>query len=949
MNVLAFNQLKNKHIPKICALLMLFSTLLYANTLWNSYNLDDTLVTRNHKLTSKGIKAIPEIFKSPYYEDSQGYSYEYRPIVLASFAIEHSFSENPSLSHFINSLIFGFSSILLFLLLIKLFPNINILLPLLTTLLFIAHPIHTEAVASIKNRDELLALLGGLCSLYFSILFVQKRNWFFLIAVVLSFLFGILSKMSVISFVLIIPIALLFFTRVNFKQLLSINIPLILASVYAIPFNEVSQRVLFATVLFITPILIYAYLSKPIRNKILNNWNTLCRWMIMPISLGKHSIVPLLEDNASSSLLFPNKAINRFLFLILLLPSLFLFTIGIVYSSSIVAVCSTFPLLFIFWYGDKSARLIAIVLMIIFLALTSYFFNSTLILEFIAPIIALGFFFSKEKREKYIYAFFIFLFIMFAARDFMPAFIFIAFIKFFKINKQHKRKFLAFIIISSTIIISLSVVNIIGNESLQDLASLLNLFLILLFAYLGISIDKIKRVSGLFIPIALLINVLFFLKQDVQNKTENIAPPLNNYIETIDKKPSAPFSPQSYFSTDRPIDFVEMPLQPDASWDKKIGTSLYVLGEYIKLAVLPHPMGFYYGYAHIKPVGFKNINVILSILLHIVLIIIALYLFFKRKQLIISFGIIFYLSSITLFSNIFYPVVGMMADRFLYIASVGFCLLLAYFLLKVFKIDLSRDSTIILKPYFFSICLFILSAYSIKTIARNSLWKDPLTLMEHDIKHLDKSAQAHNLLANFSMQEYSKSTNIQEQQKYINQGIKHFEKAIEIYPKFFNAYYDLGRANMAKENYKEAVYAFKKVLEIDSTFTNAMVLINNIYEENNMIAQTIPYYEKLIRHAKKGNFQFYNSLAYAWFRLGNYDKAIEVNQRALREHPNSFDALSNLGKTYLQMGNEAAAMDNFEMAFKIQENKEIASLLAQFYERNNNIKKANYYKSFLLQ
>ena len=85
-----------------------FSALLYFNSVFNDYNMDDELVTQNHRLTSKGISAIPEIFTSPYYEDKAGYKYEYRPIVLASFAIEHSlFGEHAWISHSINVLLYA--------------------------------------------------------------------------------------------------------------------------------------------------------------------------------------------------------------------------------------------------------------------------------------------------------------------------------------------------------------------------------------------------------------------------------------------------------------------------------------------------------------------------------------------------------------------------------------------------------------------------------------------------------------------------------------------------------------------------------------------------------------------------------------------------------------------------------------------------------------------------
>src|SRR5438128_2668470 len=96
-------------------LIFVFSFVLYFNCVFNNYNMDDELVTQNHRLTSKGISAIPEIFRSPYYEDQAGYKYEYRPVVLASFAIEHSlFGDNAHISHLINVLLYSVLCVLLF-------------------------------------------------------------------------------------------------------------------------------------------------------------------------------------------------------------------------------------------------------------------------------------------------------------------------------------------------------------------------------------------------------------------------------------------------------------------------------------------------------------------------------------------------------------------------------------------------------------------------------------------------------------------------------------------------------------------------------------------------------------------------------------------------------------------------------------------------------------------
>src|SRR5688572_16807972 len=95
-------------------LIFIFGFAIYFNAIFNDYNLDDELVTQNHRLTSKGISAIPEIFQSPYYEDNAGYKYEYRPMVLASFAVEYSlFGDNAQVSHLINVLLYSLVCLLL--------------------------------------------------------------------------------------------------------------------------------------------------------------------------------------------------------------------------------------------------------------------------------------------------------------------------------------------------------------------------------------------------------------------------------------------------------------------------------------------------------------------------------------------------------------------------------------------------------------------------------------------------------------------------------------------------------------------------------------------------------------------------------------------------------------------------------------------------------------------
>src|SRR5690606_17483458 len=173
----------NNSLKKFYYIFGLIAFILYANTIANDYNMDDSMVTKNHKLTSQGLSAIGEIFTSPYYSDDAGYAYGYRPMVHLSFALEHDiFGEKPGSGHFINVILFSLSIILLFKFLVRLLGTNNLMIVGITTLLFIVHPIHTEVVNSLKNRDEILAFLfvvwtGLLAGKYFS-----KNKWLHLIS-----------------------------------------------------------------------------------------------------------------------------------------------------------------------------------------------------------------------------------------------------------------------------------------------------------------------------------------------------------------------------------------------------------------------------------------------------------------------------------------------------------------------------------------------------------------------------------------------------------------------------------------------------------------------------------------------------------------------------------------------------------------------------------------------
>lgn len=205
--------------------------LFYGNTLTNGYSFDDEYVIVNNKRVAEGFSGISNIFKTRYLESSEQ-SFGYRPIVLASFAIEYEmFGANPFVSHLINLILYILTCLLIFKILRSLFKNSHWILPLLITLLFVIHPIHTEVVGNVKSRDEILCFLFALLALFSAIKFVriQKKRW--LVGIFAFMVLSLLSKLSSLTFLAVIPLTLYFFEDANKKVFLKVMGALLLPAI----------------------------------------------------------------------------------------------------------------------------------------------------------------------------------------------------------------------------------------------------------------------------------------------------------------------------------------------------------------------------------------------------------------------------------------------------------------------------------------------------------------------------------------------------------------------------------------------------------------------------------------------------------------------------------------------------------------------------------------------
>lgn len=238
-------------------IVFLLTFVYYGNTVFNDYALDDAIVITQNDYTQKGIAGIPDIFKNELFTGFFKVKKDlvaggrYRPLSMVTFALEvEFFGLNPHISHFINVLLFALLCLMLLRVLEKLLSqryksSVWIqYIPLLTTLLYLAHPIHTEVVANIKGRDEIMSLLGALISFYFVLKALEdKDKWKNIGWAFVSYLLAMLSKEIAATFIVTIPLALWFFTNAKPKTILQTTLPLVAATLiyFAIRHSVLSQ------------------------------------------------------------------------------------------------------------------------------------------------------------------------------------------------------------------------------------------------------------------------------------------------------------------------------------------------------------------------------------------------------------------------------------------------------------------------------------------------------------------------------------------------------------------------------------------------------------------------------------------------------------------------------------------------------------------------------------
>jgi len=203
-----------------------------ARTIGYEYTYDDAVFTSSGNLIDLpdigGFKCIPALFthgKNYCFDKSNNGSY--RPLLPATFAVEHGIlgGFNPAVSHFVNLILACLLVMLLFKLLRRMFPTYSAYVPFLVLLLFELHPIHTEVMASVKSRDELLAFMFSVLTMLQTFKYIDDNKTKHLVLSGIYFFIALLAKESPVCFIAIAPLTIYFFTNADLKKIIISSVP----------------------------------------------------------------------------------------------------------------------------------------------------------------------------------------------------------------------------------------------------------------------------------------------------------------------------------------------------------------------------------------------------------------------------------------------------------------------------------------------------------------------------------------------------------------------------------------------------------------------------------------------------------------------------------------------------------------------------------------------------
>jgi len=342
-------------------------------------------------------------------------------------------------------------------------------------------------------------------------------------------------------------------------------------------------------------------------------------------------------------------------------------------------------------------------------------------------------------------------------------------------------------------------------------------------------------------------------------------------------------------------------------------TQLRVIMKYIGLLALPVNQNADYDFAISK--GFLNPPTTLISVIFILLLIILIVLLY-RKWRIGSFALLWFFV-ILLPTSSFIPVIDVIFEHRVYLASLGFFLLFSLGLYHGYSALKAREK---IRAYAgaFTVILLIASL-TYFTAKRNMVWTSRIAYWE-DVVHKSPmkarsyvslgSAYQEKGLIDFAVAAFSKATNladIKEKPNSIlalallyseigdyNKALSEIDRALRLSPiNSPDLYYVVGTVYAKAGHIEQAVKSYKEALNRDPWFIIARYALGELYYKTGLYAEAIFEYRAILK-IYPGSAKAYNDIGAVYAKQEMFDEAEKNFLLALKAEPNFVSAIKNL-------------------------------------------------------
>lgn len=349
------------------------------------------------------------------------------------------------------------------------------------------------------------------------------------------------------------------------------------------------------------------------------------------------------------------------------------------------------------------------------------------------------------------------------------------------------------------------------------------------------------------------------------------------------------------------------------SAEEKFATIFYTLGKYVQLLFVPHPLTHDYYPRHIGIMQFSDWQVLLSLAVYIGLSVLAV--IGLKKKRVWAYGILFYLITLSIVSNIVFPIGTNMSERFMYMPSFGWSIAIAALLTFLYQRQ---------KKAAWAVLGVIVLVFAFKTVTRNPVWKHNYRLFTTDIQTSEKSAKLLVATGGELTTQLGSTPQTPERDAQLEQAIIYLDRAQEIHPNYKLAYLLEGNANYYLKNWDASIAAYQHVLRLDAGDADARKNLGLAYRDaGRYYGEKEQDLQKAIQNLTEAykilpnDYETVHALGVSYGLGGDAVRAVEYFRKGVELSPENPTAHFNLGLAYQRIGDVANAQKHRDRALQL--------------------------------